>query len=50
MTHRHVRILTVFAAFAAGLVLSLGVILIARDHMATAPGSPRRPPSGDRSG
>jgi protein SCO1/2 len=41
MTNRHLRILTVFAAFVAGLVLSLGVILIARDHMVAAPGSPQ---------
>ena len=37
MTNRHIRTLTVFAAFVAGLVLSLGVILIVRDHVA-APG------------
>jgi protein SCO1 len=40
MTQRQTRILTVFAAFLAGLVLSLGVILIAREHM-TAPGAPQ---------
>ena len=40
MIHRHLRSLTVFAAFLAGLVLSLGVILMAREHMA-APGSPQ---------
>ncbi len=32
MTNRHIRTLTVLAAFLAGLVLSLGVILIVRDH------------------
>ncbi len=40
MTNRHIRSLTVFAAFVAGLVLSLGVILIARERM-VAPGSPQ---------
>jgi protein SCO1/2 len=41
MTDRHFRTLTVFAAFVAGLVLSLGVILIAREHMVATPGSPQ---------
>jgi protein SCO1/2 len=40
MTNRHIRILMVFATFLAGLVLSVGVILIARNHMAE-PGSPQ---------
>ena len=40
MTRQQTRIFTVFAAFLAGLVLSLGVILIAREHM-TAPGAPQ---------
>src|SRR5260370_20690196 len=40
MTNRHLRTLTVFAAFLAGLVLSLGVVLIAREYM-VAPGSPQ---------
>jgi len=39
MTNRHIRTLTVLAAFLAGLVLSLGVILIVRDHVA-GPGAP----------
>ncbi len=39
MTNRHIRTLTVLAAFVAGLVLSLGVILIVRDHTA-GPGAP----------
>jgi protein SCO1/2 len=40
MTDRHVRTAMVFAAFLAGLALCLGVILIAREHMA-APGAPQ---------
>jgi protein SCO1/2 len=40
MTNRLVRTLTVFGAFLAGLVLCLGVILIAREHM-VEPGSPQ---------
>ena len=39
MTNRHIRTLTVLAAFLAGLVLSLGVILIVRDRV-SAPGAP----------
>jgi len=39
MTNRHLRTLMVFAAFLAGLVLSLGVVLIAREYM-VAPGAP----------
>jgi protein SCO1/2 len=41
MTNRTLRTLMVFAAFVAGLALSLGVILIAREHMVAAPGSPQ---------
>jgi protein SCO1/2 len=41
MTNRHVRTFTVFAAFLAGLALSLGVIVIARQHMVATPGSPQ---------
>src|ERR1700676_2384628 len=40
MTNRHARTLMVFGAFLAGLVLCVGVILIAREHMA-APGAPQ---------
>jgi protein SCO1/2 len=40
MTNRHVRTLMVFGAFLAGLVLCLGVILIARDHV-TGSGAPQ---------
>src|ERR1700716_3545007 len=40
MTDRHVRTALAFAAFLAGLALCLGVVLIAREHMA-APGSPQ---------
>jgi protein SCO1 len=40
MTDRRVRTAMVFAAFLAGLALCLGVILIAREHMA-APGAPQ---------
>jgi protein SCO1/2 len=39
MTNRHIRTFAVLAAFVAGLVLSLGVILIVRDRV-VAPGAP----------
>jgi protein SCO1/2 len=35
MNNRHLRILLVFATFVAGLVLSLSVVLIAREHLGT---------------
>ena len=35
MNNRHFRILLVFATFVAGLVLSLSVVLIAREHLGT---------------
>jgi protein SCO1/2 len=40
MTNRPVRILVVFATFLAGLMLSLGVMLMVRNHMAE-PGMPQ---------
>ena len=40
MEHRHVRILLVLAAFAAGLVLTLGVILLASGRL-SAPSVPQ---------
>jgi protein SCO1/2 len=36
MNNRHLRILLVFATFVAGLVLSLSVVLIAREHLGTS--------------
>ena len=39
MTIRHIRTLTMLAAFVAGLVLSLGVLLLVREHM--GPGAPQ---------
>ncbi|HEY4404508.1 MAG TPA: SCO family protein, partial [Xanthobacteraceae bacterium] len=33
MTLRHIRLLTMLAAFVAGLVLSLGVLVLVREHM-----------------
>src|ERR1700719_5064544 len=37
MNNRHLRTLIVFGAFLAGLVLCMGVILIARSHLTGAP-------------
>jgi protein SCO1/2 len=40
MNNRHARILLLFATFLTGLVLSAGVILIAREHLG-GPGAPQ---------
>jgi protein SCO1 len=40
MNNRHVRTLMVFGAFLAGLLLCMGVILIARSHL-VGPGAPQ---------